>query len=287
MVSPFETDGSVDLDGAQELAEYLVDVLGHDGLVINGTTGEAPTTSDAEKARLVRAVVEAVGDRAAILAGVGTYDTAHSVLLARMAAEQGADGLLVVSPYYNKPPQEGLLAHFTEIANATELPMVTYDIPKRTGVSIDPDTLCRLAEHPRIVANKDAKGDLDAAQRVLARADIAWYSGDDILNLPLLSVGAGGFISVVGHLVGDRLRALLEAYLAGEVDRARDLNRALLPVYIGCFRTQGVILVKAALRELGLPAGPVRLPLVDADEARVEQLMDDLREGGLIMEPVR
>lgn len=287
MVSPFETDGSVDLDGAQELAEYLVDVLGHDGLVINGTTGEAPTTSDAEKARLVRAVVEAVGDRAAILAGVGTYDTAHSVLLARMAAEQGADGLLVVSPYYNKPPQEGLLAHFTEIANATELPMVTYDIPKRTGVSIDPDTLCRLAEHPRIVANKDAKGDLDAAQRVLARADIAWYSGDDILNLPLLSVGAGGFISVVGHLVGDRLRALLEAYLAGEVDRARDLNRALLPVYIGCFRTQGVILVKAALRELGLPAGPVRLPLVDADEARVKQLMDDLREGGLIMEPVR
>ena len=287
MVSPFAADGSLDLDGAQELAEYLVDGLGHDGLVVNGTTGEAPTTSDAEKASLVRAVAEAVGDRASILAGVGTYDTAHSLHLARMAAEHGAHGLLVVSPYYNKPPQEGLLAHFRAIADATELPVVTYDIPKRTGVAIEPDTLCRLAEHPRIVANKDAKGDLDAAQRVLARTDIAWYSGDDILNLPLLSVGAGGFISVVGHLVGDRLRSLLQAYLAGEVDRARDINRSLLPVYVGCFRTQGVILIKAALREMGLPAGPVRLPLVDADEAQVGQLCDDLREAGLVMEPVR
>lgn len=287
MVTPFSRDGGLDITGAQELAEYLVDVLGHDGLVINGTTGEAPTTTDAEKESIVRAVVEAVGDRAMILAGVGTYDTAHSIHLARSAERSGAHGLLVVSPYYSRPPQEGLLAHFTAIADATDLPSVTYDIPKRTGVSIEPDTMCRLAEHPRIVANKDAKGDLESAQRVLARADIAWYSGDDILNLPLLSVGAGGFISVVGHLVGDRLRDLLEAYLAGDIELARDINRGLLPVYTGCFRTQGVILIKAALRERGLPAGSVRLPLVDASEDQCVQLRQDLREGGLVMEPVQ
>lgn len=287
MVTPFARDGSLDISGAQELAEYLVDVVGHDGLVINGTTGEAPTTTDTEKKNLVRAIVESVGDRAAILAGVGTYDTSHSIDLARSAAGSGAHGLLVVSPYYSRPPQEGLLAHFTAIADSTDLPVVTYDIPKRTGVSIEPETMCRLAEHPRIIANKDAKGDLEAAQSVLARSDLAWYSGDDILNLPLLSVGAAGFISVVGHLVGDRLRGLLEAYFAGDTERARQINRGLLPVYTGCFRTQGVILIKAALRELGLPAGPVRLPLVDANIEQCVQLFQDLREGGLVMEPVQ
>lgn len=281
MVTPFTPEGALDVPGAQRLATYLVDELGHDGLVLNGTTGEAPTTTDAEKQQIIAAVIEAVGDRALILAGVGTYDTEHSVNLARQAARAGAHGLLVVSPYYNRPPQEGLVAHFTAIADSTDLSVVTYDIPKRTGVALEPDTLCRLAEHPRIVANKDAKGDLEAAQHVLARTDMAWYSGDDILNLPLLSIGACGFISVVGHLVGNRLGDLAAGYFAGDVEEARQINAALLPVYTGCFRTQGVILVKAALRELGLPAGPVRAPLVDATEEQVRQLRRDLADGGL------
>jgi 4-hydroxy-tetrahydrodipicolinate synthase len=281
MVTPFTSRGDLDESGAAELAIHLVDRLGHDGLVINGTTGEAPTTSDEEKQRLLEIVIDAVGDRATILAGVGTYDTAHSIHLSRQAASVGAHGLLVVSPYYNRPPQAGLLAHFTAVADATELPVVTYDIPKRTGVSIEPDTLVRLAEHPRIVANKDAKGDLDAAQQVLARCDLAWYSGDDILNLPLLSIGASGFISVVGHVVGDRLGELVRTYLAGDTEGARLLNRSLLPVYQGIFRTQGVILVKAALTHLGLPGGPVRSPLVDATPEQVEQLRADLAAAGV------
>jgi 4-hydroxy-tetrahydrodipicolinate synthase len=281
MATPFAADGSLDVPGAQRLAEHLVDTLGNDGLVLNGTTGESPTTSDAEKVTVIRAVKEAVGDRARIIAGVGTYDTAHSVHLAREAAAAGSDGLLVVTPYYNRPPQEGLLHHFRTVADATDLPVVTYDIPKRTGVAIEVDTLVRLAEHPRIVANKDAKGDLEAAQWTMARCDLGWYSGDDILNLPLLAVGANGFISVVGHLVADRIRAMGEAFRSGDVDTASIMNRELLPVYTGIFRTQGVILTKAALRLQGLPAGPVRAPLVDATLDQIEQLERDLREGGV------
>ena len=281
MATPFGADGGLDVAGAQRLAIHLVDTLGNDGLVVNGTTGESPTTTDAEKATIVRAVTEAVGDRARVIAGVGTYDTAHSVHLAREAAAAGAQGLLVVSPYYNRPPQAGLLHHFRTVADATDLPVITYDIPKRTGVAIEVETLVRLAEHPRIVANKDAKGDLEAAQWAMARCDLGWYSGDDILNLPLLSVGANGFISVVGHLVADRIRAMGEAFHAGDVCRAIAINRALLPVYTGIFRTQGVILTKAALRLQGHPAGPVRSPLVDATADQIEQLERDLRDGGV------
>lgn len=281
LITPMHADGSIDLDGAGYLAAHLVDHLGHDGLLVNGTTGEAPTTTDAEKDALLRVVIDAVGDRAAVLAGVGSYDTQHAIALSKAAAAAGAAGLVAVSPYYNRPPQEGLIEYFTAIADSTELPVITYDIPKRTGVSIEPDTLCRLAEHPRIVANKDAKGDLDAAQRTLARCDLAWYSGDDALNLPLLAVGACGFISVVGHLVGDRLAQLTHHYLAGDVDIAMRMNRALSPVYLGCFRTQGVILVKAALADLGLPAGPVRSPLVSATPAQRDQLRADLAAGAV------
>ena len=281
MVTPFTDDGALDVAGAQRLAVHLVDVLGNDGLVVNGTTGEAPTTTDAEKATVIRAVKEAVGDRARVIAGVGTYDTAHSVHLAREAAAAGADGLLVVSPYYSRPPQAGLLHHFRTVADATDLPVITYDIPKRTGVAIEVETLVRLAEHPRIVANKDAKGDLDAAQWAMTRCDLGWYSGDDILNLPLLAVGANGFISVVGHVVADRIRRMAEVFHAGDVCEAIGMNRALLPVYSGMFRTQGVILTKAALRLQGLPAGPVRSPLVDATADQVEQLERDLRDGGV------
>jgi len=278
MVTPFAPDGSVDLDGAQTLAEHLV-AAGNDGLVVSGTTGESPTTSDEEKDAVLRAVLEAVGDRAVVLAGVGTSDTRHTCALAEAAERAGAHGLLAVTPYYNKPPQAGLLAHFRSLAETTGLPVMLYDIPGRSGVPIEPDTMVALAEHPRIVAVKDAKGDLAAASSVLARTDLAWYSGEDLLNLPLLSLGACGFVSVVGHLVAGRLAAMIQAYLGGDVAEATRLHVGLLPVYTGVFRTQGVITTKAALADLGLPAGPVRLPLVDATEAQRAVLRADLAEG--------
>ncbi|MEW1866170.1 4-hydroxy-tetrahydrodipicolinate synthase [Streptomyces sp. NBC_00669] len=280
MVTPFTADGALDVDGAQRLAAHLVD-QGNDGLVVNGTTGESPTTSDDEKDRLVRAVLEAVGDRAHVIAGVGTNDTAHSVTLARQAEQAGAHGLLTVTPYYSKPPQEGLYRHFTAIADATGLPVMLYDIPGRSGVPIDTETLVRLGDHPRIVANKDAKGDLAAASWAIARSDLAWYSGDDMLNLPLLSIGAVGFVSVVGHLVSTELRALLEAYTSGDVAKATEIHQCLLPVYTGMFRAQGVITTKTALALRGLPAGPLRLPLVALGDQETEQLRKDLAAGGV------
>ncbi|MCQ8194576.1 4-hydroxy-tetrahydrodipicolinate synthase [Streptomyces rugosispiralis] len=280
MVTPFTTDGALDLDGAQRLAAHLVDA-GNDGLIVNGTTGESPTTSDAEKAQLVRAVVEAVGDRAHVVAGAGTNDTRHSVELARAAEQAGAHGLLAVTPYYSKPPQEGLLRHFTAIADATGLPVMLYDIPGRSGVPIGTETIVRLAEHPRIVANKDAKGDLGRASWAIARSRLAWYSGDDMLNLPLLSVGAVGFVSVVGHLVSPELRSMLEAHLAGDVAKATEIHQKLLPVFTGMFRTQGVITTKAALALQGQPAGPLRLPLVELTAEETEQLKRDLAAGGV------
>jgi 4-hydroxy-tetrahydrodipicolinate synthase len=221
MVTPFTADGALDLDGAQRLATHLVDA-GNDGLIINGTTGESPTTSDAEKARLVRAVVEAVGDRAHVVAGAGTNDTRHSVELARAAEKAGAHGLLAVTPYYSKPPQEGLYQHFTAVADAADLPVMIYDIPGRSGVPINTETMIRLAEHPRIVANKDAKGDLGRASWAIATTGLAWYSGDDMLNLPLLSVGAVGFVSVVGHVVSPELRALVDAFTSGDVTKIEE-----------------------------------------------------------------
>ncbi len=280
MVSPFTADGSLDVEGAQRLAAHLVDA-GNDGLIVNGTTGESPTTSDVEKTRLVRAVVEAVGDRAHVVAGIGTNDTRHSVELARAAEEAGAHGLLAVTPYYNKPPQEGLLQHFTAIADATALPVMLYDIPGRTGVPINTETMVRLAEHPRIVANKDAKGDLGRASWAIATTGLAWYSGDDMLNLPLLSVGAVGFVSVVGHVVTPELRALLDAHTSGDVAKATEIHQKLLPVFTGMFRTQGVITSKAALGFLGLPGGPLRLPLVGLTAEETDQLKRDLTAGGV------
>ena len=282
MVTPFTAGGELDLDGAQRLAAHLVD-LGNDGLVISGTTGESPTTTDAEKLDLLRAVVEAVGDRAHVLAGVGTFDTRHTVESAQAAEKAGVAGLLVVTPYYSKPPQAGLLAHFRAVADATGLPVMLYDIPGRTGTAIEHDTLVQLAEHPRIVANKDAKADVFAAQRVLAATDLAYYSGDDALTLPLLAVGASGVVSVTGHLVADRHREMVTAYLAGDVARARELNDSTLPVTVGIMmRTQGAIMTKAALGLLGLPGGPVRPPLVDATAEQLDVLRADLAAGGVL-----
>ncbi len=280
MVTPFTANGALDLDGAQRLAAHLVDA-GNDGLVVNGTTGESPTTSDAEKRDLVRAVIEAVGDRAHVVAGVGTNDTHHSIELAKEAAQAGAHGLLTVTPYYNKPPQEGLYRHFTAIADATGLPVMLYDIPGRSGVPISTETIVRLAEHPRIVANKDAKGDLGRASWAIARSGLAWYSGDDMLNLPLLSVGAVGFVSVVGHVVTPELRAMAEAHASGDVQKALEIHQKLLPVFTGMFRTQGVMTTKAALALQGLPAGPLRAPMVELSPEEIAQLKIDLAAGGV------
>ena len=281
MVTPFTADGSVDYPTAAALAEHLVE-QGNDGLVVNGTTGESPTTSDDEKLRLIQAVREAVGDRTTILAGVGTNDTHHSVELARQAAQAGAHGALVVTPYYNKPPQDALISHFTTIADATELPVMLYDIPGRSGVALSHDTLVRLAHHPRIVANKDAKGDVFAAQRVLAETDLCYYSGDDALNLPLISIGAVGVVSVIGHIVADRLAAMIEAYETGDVATAREINTALTSVVVGIMsRTQGVVMVKAALDILGRPGGgTLRAPMLAASQAEREQLRIDLKAAG-------
>ncbi|MCW2901963.1 MAG: dihydrodipicolinate synthase [Streptosporangiaceae bacterium] len=282
MVTPMTAEGAVDLDGAARLATYLVDEQRNDGLVVSGTTGESPTTSDVEKERLVRAVAEAVGDRAAVIAGVGTNDTAHSLELARQAERAGAHGLLVVTPYYNKPPQEGLLRHFAAVADGTGLPNLLYDIPGRTGVPIETETLIRLAEHPRIVAVKDAKGDLFAASQVMARTDLVFYSGDDVLNLAWLALGAAGVVSVVGHVVGVDLHEMIEAYRAGDVGRALAIHRRLLPVVTAIMtRTQGAIAVKAALNLLGQPGGTLRPPLVEATPEFAAQLREDLAIGGV------
>ncbi len=276
MVTPFTAAGELDLATAGLLAVRLVD-QGNDGLVVNGTTGEAATTTRQEKADLVRAVVDAVGDRAHVLAGVGTNDTAQTVELAQDAAKAGATGLLSVTPYYSRPPDAGLVAHFEHTASATDLPVMLYDIPGRTGRALSHEVLVRLAGHPQVVALKDAKDDLAATARLLAEVDLAVYCGTDALNLPQLAVGAVGVVSVASHVVTPQLVQLVRAYNAGDVERARALNRSLQPVYTGMFRTQGVILAKAALGLLGLPVGPVRLPLVDATEEQVNVLKNDLR----------
>jgi 4-hydroxy-tetrahydrodipicolinate synthase len=281
MITPMASDGPVDYDGAARLATYLVDEMHSEGLVVNGTTGEAPTTTDEEKERLIRVVVEAVGDRAKVVAGVGTNVTAHSIHLARQAEQAGAHGLLVVTPYYNKPAQDALAVHFAAIADATELPVLIYDIPSRSAVAVATDTLVRLAEHPRIVGVKDAKGDLVATSHVLARTDLAYYSGDDMFNVPLLSIGAVGYISVTAHVVGDRLREMIEAFVAGRNADARKIHLDVLPVNVGLFRNQAAVLTKAAMDMLGLPGGGVRGPLLRATEDERRQLRDDLMSGGV------
>lgn len=284
MVTPFNADLSVNYEHAQQLAVDLVE-LGNDGLIVNGTTGEAPTTTPEEKANLVRAVVEAVGDRAFVVAGVGNNDTADSVEHAKEAARVGAHGLLVVCPYYNKPTQEGVIAHYRAIADATDLGVITYDIPGRAGIAIAHESFLELAEHPRIVANKDAKGDPWAAQRVMHATGLPFYSGDDSLNLPLLSIGACGFISVTGHIVADRFKAMATAYRSGDVEGAIRINQALVPVTHGVMgRGPGAIAVKASLDLLGRVGGGVmRLPMVAMGESGRAQLRADLIAGGFAL----
>ncbi|HET6209577.1 MAG TPA: 4-hydroxy-tetrahydrodipicolinate synthase [Jatrophihabitans sp.] len=281
MVTPFSVAGELDLDAAVKLAGYLVDTQHNDGLVVNGTTGESPTTSDAEKAELVAAVVEAVGDRARVVAGVGTFDTVHTMQLAEQAAKAGAHGLLVVTPYYSRPPQSGLLQHFRAVAGATDLPVMIYDIPGRAAAAVATETMIELAGHEQIVAVKDAKGDLPGSARVIAETGLAYYAGDDAMTLPLLSVGGVGVVGTSTHFSGAPTRQLIQAYLAGRTDEALRLYQQLLPIYTGIFRTQGVILVKAGLELQGRPAGPVRLPMVPATEQEIERLRSDLAAAGL------
>lgn len=264
MVTPFTADDRLDLDAAAALATYLVDDQLNDSLVVNGTTGESPTTSDAEKRELLKVVIDTVGDRAQVLAGVGTFSTAHTLHLAAEAAEVGADGLLVVTPYYSRPPQDALTAHFLTVADATELPIMLYDIPHRSGVPIETATLLRIGEHPRIAAVKDAKSNPVASAQVMAQTNLTYYAGDDAMTLPLMAVGGVGLVGTSTHFTGKLVKPMIEAFAAGDVDRALSIYRDTLPVLTGVFATQGVMLVKAGLNARGIRTGSVRPPLLDA-----------------------
>jgi 4-hydroxy-tetrahydrodipicolinate synthase len=276
-------DGSLDLDAAQRVARHLVD-HGHDGIVVNGTTGESATTTDQEKVELIRAVVEAVGDRVRVTAGAGTNNTAHSVELARAAQEAGAHALLVVAPYYNKPPQEGVRAHCTAIADATELPVMLYDIPGRSGIPITTESLIELARHPRIAAVKDAKGDLWAATKVMAETNLLWFSGDDVISLAHLAQGAVGVVSVVGHVAGNQYAEMIASVDKGDLPRAQELHRQLVPAVDAIMNiTQGAIMAKAALKEVGvLDSTTVRLPLVEATPDQTAAVRRGLTASGLM-----
>jgi len=283
MVTPFTADGGLDLDGAQRLATHLVD-RGVDGLVVSGTTGESPTTSDSEKERLVRAVVEAVGDRARVVAGAGTNDTHHTVELARSAEKAGAHALLVVTPYYNKPPQESLVRHFEMAAEATGLPVMLYDIPGRTGTPISTESLVRLAGHERILAVKDAKGDVFAGSGVIAETDLDYYSGDDSLNLAWLTHGAVGVVSVVAHVAPAEYAAMVAAVERSDLPEALSIHRRLLPVVRAVMSpaSQGAITAKASVHALGVISAPtMRPPLFEAPAAQVAALRETYAAAGL------
>ena len=281
MVTPFDSAGDFDEAASRKLAAHLVDG-GCDELVLNGTTGESPTTTVEEKVALIRAVKDEVGDRAVIVAGAGTNNTRTSIELAKESAKAGADGLLVVTPYYSKPSQEGLKQHFTAVANATDLPVILYDIPGRSGIPIKPDTIRALAEHPRIKGMKEAKGDLASAAALIPETGLEYYSGDDSLNLPWLAVGARGFISVAGHIAPQLLRELKTSFEAGDLARAREINATLAPLYAAQARLGGVSLSKAALRLQGIEVGDPRLPQVAATPEQVEELRLELEKGGLL-----
>jgi len=274
MITPFTEAGELDLDGAQRLADRLV-AEGCDGLVLSGTTGESPTTTDAEKSALIRAVREAVGDRASLVAGVGTFDTRHTVELALEAEKAGGDGVLVVTPYYSKPPQDALEAHFREVADASGLPLALYDIPGRTGTRVEPETMIRLAEHPRIVAVKDCSYDFLGTQKVLARTDLAYYAGCDEHILALYAVGAAGYVSTVANVVPGQLRAILDAFEAGDTALAARIQQRATPLIelMMSAGLPGTVTVKALLGELGLPAGPVRAPLRPARREAIDGLL--------------
>ena len=285
MVTAFDAEGSVDLEGTARVAGHLA-ANGHDGIVVSGTTGESPVTSTEEDAAILRAVVEAVGDRLTVVAGVGTNDTAHSVELTVQAEKLGADGVLLVTPYYSKPSQEGVAAHFEAVADASGLPVMLYDIPSRTGIPITEQTYARVARNERIVAVKDAVGDLYRGVRIMADTGLAVYSGDDVLNLGWLTHGGCGVVSVVGHVAGNEYAAMVEAIDAGDLSKALGIYRRLVPVVDAMMnKAPGAVMAKSAMQLLGvLPNRNVRLPLVPADDDLFDHLRTELLSAHLLKE---
>ena len=279
MVTPFHEDHSLDLDTAQTLAAHLLD-HGSDSLVVAGSTGESPTLAHREKVELFKAVVEVAAGRGKVLCGTGTYNTAETVELSAEAEEAGADGLLVVTPYYSKPPQRGLLEHFTRVANAVAVPVIAYNIPGRTGIRIEHDTLLAMAEVSNIVGVKDSTGDFQAISRLIgeAPADFEVYSGDDWATFGYVCLGAVGVVSVAAHLVGERIRQMIELIDSGDIPAARKVHEELTPLFNALFITSNPIPVKAALELVGRRVGPPRLPLVRAtaeERARIEKALSD------------
>lgn len=279
MITPFYADGSVNYEGAAELARHLVD-NGSDGLVVGGSTGEAATMTAEEKLKLFKVVLDAVGDRATIIAGTGSNDTMASVRFTQAAEKVGVHGALVVGPYYNKPTQEGFYQHFKTIAESTSLPIMLYNVPGRTASNVAPETVARLAQIPNIVAIKEASGNVEQATEIvrITPPDFQVYSGDDALTLPILAVGGSGIISVAGHVVGNQIQAMIGAFLAGDMRKAQEINLSLLPVFKSMFIVTNPIPVKTAVGLMGLPAGAFRLPLTPADDTVVAKLKDILAQ---------
>ena len=283
MITPFHPDESVNLEAAARVARHLVDT-GSDGIVVTGTTGESPTLSTEEKLSLYRVVKQAVGDRAQVVAGTGNYNTRESIELTQEAERIGVDGAMLVVPYYNNPPQEGLYQHFRAIAESTKLPIILYNIPARSPRNMEASTTLRLAEIPNIVAIKEASGKLEQIAEIIGKAPAGFrlYSGDDSATLPLMSMGGYGIISVAAHLVGREIKQMVNAFAAGRPEEAAQLHARLLPLFQACFCQPNPIPLKAGLNLMGLEAGGVRLPLVNADEKTTETIRGAMREFGLV-----
>ena len=283
MVTPFRQDHTLDLEAARSLASHLYE-RGSESLVVAGSTGESPTLNHKEKLELFRAIVEVADGRGKVIAGTGTYDTAETLELSREAEQLGADGLLLVTPYYNKPPQRGLLEHFTMVADAVRIPVVAYNIPGRTGIRIEHDTLLRMTEVPNIVGVKDSTGDFQAISRLISEAppDFEVYSGDDWATFGYLCLGAVGVVSVAGHLVGTRIRQMCDLIAAGDIPAARKIHEELTPLFNALFITSNPIPVKTALEMVGLPVGPPRLPLVPATSEERDRIRKALVDAGLL-----
>ena len=271
MVTPFNADGSVNFEKFRELAAYLVD-HGSDGIVVAGTTGESPTLSDDEKLELFAAAVDAVGSRATVIAGTGTYDTRHSAHMTELADPLGVDGFLVVTPYYNKPPQRAIVRHFEEIAARTDKPIVAYNIPARVVINIEPQTIARLAEIANVTAVKQAHGDIGEARFIAEETPLDLYSGDDPVTLAFLEVGAVGVVSVTAHVWGTQIKELIRRFRQGDVDGARRIHQELQPSYDLLKVQTNPIPIKAALNELGHQVGGYRLPMVEPTEAELARV---------------
>lgn len=281
MVTPFNAEGDLDVTAGVKLAQYLVE-RGVDSLVLAGTTGESPTTTPAEKRELLAAVRSELPKEVKVIAGVGSYNTAESVKLAKDASAAGADAVLSVTPYYSKPSQAGVIAHTLAVAEASTVPVCLYDIPGRSAIPLDTDTIVQLAQHPNICALKDAKGDFAAAAPLMQSTGLGWYCGDDSLTVPWMSLGCAGTISVIGHLAPREIRQLLNLMEEGNLTQAREVNAKLNPLYEAQARYGGVSLVKAALKLQGVDVGKPRLPIMDLTDAQLEELAQDLTKAGVL-----